>query len=383
MAEEALPPETTEQLRGGQGFDVGHREASLKQGLLDQEAASFISENSSETAPSTSEFKHPRIADGDVLCHPWAFNSAVQFVNPEFALLNSYLLDSGCFASSMPLLLYPAPSCRLVPAPSHDQQLQHGGLFAAPCFPYAGPVTFVPLGGLVPLCYNAPLGVTSLSEQYVPMTSGQAPNTAPTEIPVAAEAPGEAQEGLRQRHPAIAAVAQGPGAQRQDIRRFRVGFQLDLLLILKLAVVVFFFNQDGSMDRLLLLSFLAALVYMYQTGALTPTLRWILQQFRMPPRQALHHPPNDQAQHGVERGGGDVVDDERNAGAIVPAAGAENEPIHAAAPAEGAIVAGAAIAAPVGELPAQGPTWWGFLKEIQILVVGFVTSLLPGFQNPE
>ena len=28
-----------------------------------------------------------------------------------------------------------------------------------------------------------------------------------------------------------------------------------------------------------------------------------------------------------------------------------------------------------------GHAWWGFLKEIQMLVVGFVTSLLPGFHH--
>jgi hypothetical protein len=44
--------------------------------------------------------------------------------------------------------------------------------------------------------------------------------------------------------------------------RFRVGIQLDLLLLLKLAVVVFVFNQDGSKDRLFILLFLAARVYM-------------------------------------------------------------------------------------------------------------------------
>jgi hypothetical protein len=41
-----------------------------------------------------------------------------------------------------------------------------------------------------------------------------------------------------------------------------VGFQLDLLLLLKLAVVVFVFNQDGSKDRLFLLLFLAGVVYL-------------------------------------------------------------------------------------------------------------------------
>lgn len=51
--------------------------------------------------------------------------------------------------------------------------------------------------------------------------------------------------------------------QRQVIvRRFQFGFQLDLLLILKLAAVVFLFNQDGSRQRLMLLLFFAFLIYL-------------------------------------------------------------------------------------------------------------------------
>lgn len=44
--------------------------------------------------------------------------------------------------------------------------------------------------------------------------------------------------------------------------RFQVGIQLDLLLLLKLAVIVFVFNQDGSKDRLLLLLGLACVIYL-------------------------------------------------------------------------------------------------------------------------
>ncbi|KAJ7536496.1 hypothetical protein O6H91_12G071700 [Diphasiastrum complanatum] len=310
--------------------------------------------------------------------------------NPEFAVHNSYLIDPANLLPSMPPLFYPAPFCGLVPVPAHDELLQHGGLYAAPIFPYAGPVTFVPLGGLVPLCYNAPLGAAALSQQPAPTIINPAPNTAAIEraiIPEAQEI--GAQEGLRQRHAVAAPVAQAQGAQPQGqvVRRFRVGFQLDLLLILKLAVVVFFFNQDGFKDRLLLLLFLAAVVYMYQTGALTPILRWIstnAQRFIMPPPQVIHHPPNGQAQQeGVEHGGGNMVANERNAGAVAPANGMRNEHINAAPAGDGAVVPGAAIPAPVDQHPVQGPRWWDFLKEIQILVVGFVTSLFPGFQNPE
>lgn len=53
------------------------------------------------------------------------------------------------------------------------------------------------------------------------------------------------------------------GPQRQIVvRRFQIAFQLDLLLILKLAAVIFLFNQNGSRQRLILLVFLASLVYL-------------------------------------------------------------------------------------------------------------------------
>lgn len=56
---------------------------------------------------------------------------------------------------------------------------------------------------------------------------------------------------------------QQPGPQRQIVvRRFQIAFQLDILLILKLAAVIFLFNQDGSRQRLVLLVFLASLVYL-------------------------------------------------------------------------------------------------------------------------
>jgi len=31
----------------------------------------------------------------------------------------------------------------------------------------------------------------------------------------------------------------------------------------------------------------------------------------------------------------------------------------------------------------QGNQWWGIVKEIQMIVFGFITSLLPGFHNIE
>lgn len=67
-----------------------------------------------------------------------------------------------------------------------------------------------------------------------------------------------AQEGLQQQR-----QQQQPAPQRQIVvRRFQIAFQLDLLLIVKLAAVIFLFNQDGSRQRLVVLIFFASLVYL-------------------------------------------------------------------------------------------------------------------------
>lgn len=56
---------------------------------------------------------------------------------------------------------------------------------------------------------------------------------------------------------------QQAGPQRQVVvRRFQIAFQVDLLLILKLAAVIFLFNQDGSRQRLAVLVFFSSLVYL-------------------------------------------------------------------------------------------------------------------------
>lgn len=73
------------------------------------------------------------------------------------------------------------------------------------------------------------------------------------------------QDALRQRHVAPGGrPGQGgrPEVPRQVVRRFRVGFQVDLFLILKLLVVVVVFNHDGSKGRLFLLLVLASVVYL-------------------------------------------------------------------------------------------------------------------------
>lgn len=59
------------------------------------------------------------------------------------------------------------------------------------------------------------------------------------------------------------AAQQQPAPQRQVVvRRFQIAFQIDLLLMLKLAAVIFLFNQDGSRQRLVVLVLFAVIVYL-------------------------------------------------------------------------------------------------------------------------
>lgn len=67
-------------------------------------------------------------------------------------------------------------------------------------------------------------------------------------------------QAAQQQHPQ---QQQHPAPQRQVVvRRFQIAFQIDLLLMLKLAAVIFLFNQDGSRQRLIVLVFFAAIVYL-------------------------------------------------------------------------------------------------------------------------
>ncbi|KAG2315647.1 hypothetical protein Bca4012_066464 [Brassica carinata] len=59
---------------------------------------------------------------------------------------------------------------------------------------------------------------------------------------------------------------QQPAHQRQVVvRRFDIAFQVDIFLILKLAAVIFLFNQDGSRQRL------ASLGDSFKPGAMITT----------------------------------------------------------------------------------------------------------------
>ncbi|KAF9600722.1 hypothetical protein IFM89_011409 [Coptis chinensis] len=145
-------------------------------------------------------------------------------------------------------IMCPAFVPGLIPMQNQEQQTNLGaGLYAVPTFPFMPPMSGIPSNTLIPLTYTVPTRRTTAEGGAMTDEHGQ--------------------EGRQQHAP-----------QRQvAVRRFHFAFQLDLLLILKLAAVIFVFNQDGSKQRLALLLVFAALVYFYQTGALTPLIRWLSQ----------------------------------------------------------------------------------------------------------
>ncbi|KAJ4709249.1 Transmembrane protein [Melia azedarach] len=240
-------------------------------------------------------------------------------------------------------VMYPAAFGGLNPWENQQETNNRGaGIYAVPVLPYTG----IPSNTLIPLTYNIPTTRTS------------------TEAGAVGSEHGQAGQELHQQQQA---------RQRQVVvRRFQIAFQLDLLLILKLAAVIFVFNQDGSRLRLTVLVIFASLIYLYQTGALTPFLRWLsqsMQRAAQPP-----HPPRPAVRaenvHAAARQVNEI------AGVADGQARAENEnqPLNdgnQAAENEN-------IADPAAN---RGNQWWGIVKEIQMIVFGFITSLLPGFHN--
>ncbi|CAN1862653.1 hypothetical protein LINPERHAP1_LOCUS43997 [Linum perenne] len=231
-------------------------------------------------------------------------------------------------------VLYPT----LVPGVTsslNQQQINGGaGIYAVPVPPCVGPIAGLPADTLIPLTFSIPT----------------------TTSPDAGTAGDHGQVGQQPQH-----QQQGPGRQ-VAVRRFQIAFQLDLFLIIKLAAVIFLFNQDGSRQRLIVLVLFASLVYLYQTGALTPLVRWLsqnMQRAAAPPRAA---PRGEDAAAGqnenVPLAGGGGEDEIR--GGQDGNQGAENENM---------------------EGGGGGNRWWGVVKEVQMIVFGFITSLLPGFHN--
>lgn len=246
-------------------------------------------------------------------------------------------------------IMYPAIIPGVNPLQHQEQANRGAGIYAVPVMPFMGHISGLPSNTLVPLTYSIPTTRPS------------------TEAGSGGEDHGNAAPQQRQ---------QQDGPQRQVVvRRFQIAFQLDLLLILKLAAVIFLFNQDGSRQRLAVLVFFASLVYLYQTGALTPLVRWLSQGMQraaappQPPRPAARAQNAPAAAgHGNE-----------NAALAEGEAGAENG--NRPAEGDGAAAGGENNNAAQGGVENGGNQWWGIVKEIQMIVFGFITSLLPGFHN--
>ncbi|XP_024996415.1 uncharacterized protein LOC112529379 isoform X2 [Cynara cardunculus var. scolymus] len=245
-------------------------------------------------------------------------------------------------------IMYPTLVPGIYPPQQGQEQMDHGaGIYAVPTFPnsFMGPIAGFPSNHLIPFTYNVPTGPS------------------PSEAGTGGEEQGQVGQQQQQ---------QG-GQQRQVVvRRFQIAIHLDLLLILKLAAVIFLFNQDGSRKRLVLLIFFASLIYLYQTGALAPLIRWLsqgMQRAAAPPQQPRPAARADNAPAAARQ-------ENENAPLVADGEGAaENENRVA-----GDVNQGENEREHGGELNGNN-RWWGIVKEIQLIVFGFITSLLPGFHN--
>ncbi|THG09661.1 uncharacterized protein LOC114281481 [Camellia sinensis] len=258
-------------------------------------------------------------------------------------------------------IMYPALVPGLYNSQNQEQMNRGAGIYAVPVLSFMGPVAGFQPNALVPLTYSIPTTRPSSSE-------------ATTVVDEQGHA-GQQQQQHQHQHPA---------PQRQVVvRRFQIAIQLDLLLILKLAAVIFLFNQDGSRQRLVLLVFFASLVYLYQTGALAPLIRWLSQG--MPRAAAPPQPPRPAARaenvppaarQGNENAAGAEGHAENENQPLIDINQAavenenENENEHEHEHEHEHVVE-----------PDGGNRWWGIVKEIQMIVFGFITSLLPGFHN--
>ncbi|XAR63740.1 hypothetical protein NMG60_11023786 [Bertholletia excelsa] len=234
----------------------------------------------------------------------------------------------------------------------NQEQLNRGaGIYAVPVISFMGQSVGYPPNTLIPLTYSLPANRTNSTDAT---TAGEEQQQVGQQ-----QQPQQQQQQRQQQHPA---------AQRQVVvRRFQFAIQLDLLLILKLAAVIFLFNQDGSRQRLALLVFFASLIYLYQTGALTPLVRWLsqgMQRAAVPRARAENGPPAARHEHD-NAPGAEVQREAEN----------ENQPAN-----DGNQVAEDGHAMEPGA-EIGGNRLWGIIKEIQLIVFGFITSLLPGFHN--
>ncbi|GAA0174645.1 hypothetical protein LIER_27988 [Lithospermum erythrorhizon] len=280
--------------------------------------------------------------------HP---SSDSQNTPQEIINKNTQLPASSSFTSPGEDLqkLYPslAPGVFLQ---QHDpEHMNRGpGLYAVSVAPFNGSVAGFPSHTLIPFTYNVPTTPSSSESGAVGQDQGQG---------------GQPQ------------MQQPPGQQRQVVvRRFQIAIQIDVPLILKLAAVIFLFNQDGSRQKLALLIFFALIIYLYQTGALAPLVRWLsrgMQRAAAPPPQ----PPRPAVRADNPAAGRQGNEDAALADGLA-GVGNDNQP-----PLNNENGAGANEQLGGAEGVQGGNRWWGIVKEVQMIVFGFITSLLPGFHH--
>lgn len=205
-----------------------------------------------------------------------------------------------------------------------------------PPFPFNPPCHLVGGGG-VPMYHPYTTHTPTVGQEASAVL-----NAAPTEAPVAGGVP-----------PAMAAVLP-PGVQIARVRVVRI----DLVLVLKLVTVVMVLNQDGSHSRFLMLSAAAVLFYLHQTGVLRPLQDWLMPHI-MERASMRRRPP---AGYATPAGGNAQAGGDRET-AVTESVGQERQR------------EGPAVPAP------EGTHMWRLGQEVRMLLIGFFTSLLPGF-NP-
>lgn len=325
--------------------------------------------------PETVNLAMLQMMYGGMMLNPLAYS-------PAMAAYNAALLNPAAFGGLGPHYPgYMAPFCPPAMAPPYfpvpgdqQQRQQAGGVYAMPPMPGGG----MGAAGFNVMPFNVPLGAPL---QAMPQGVQEAGQMGPqmARRPQAGEAYAAQAARLRQRHGQAAGAAIpvqenaiggqamfvqhiGQDGRQPVVRRIRIHLRLDLMLIAKLAVLVFAFNQGGeaSRTRTLLLSGAAVLFYLYQTGALAPLHRWFAQGTRHVLGQPLQPPPADPQNNGLgnqARGG----------------------------PAVGAVPVGGqgTGVGPEGPPLQQQRDRRGVLREIQVFLMGFLVSLLPGFHAPD
>lgn len=208
--------------------------------------------------------------------------------------------------------------------------------------------------GLYAVQYASHLG---MSPDYSSTTLIPLKYKIPTRSNTAGEESGQGGEAVRRPN--------GAAQRRVVVRRFVIAFQLDLGLLFKLAFGVVLFSQDGSRQRTIILILIATLVYLYQTGALAPLVRYARRVLTPPPPVAAHQ-QNPAARQN------DANDQQQPAENNAAVDGNEIDPVRG----------GDQQAAPAGGRNNEGMNLVGIAREIQTFIVGFIASLLPGFEHP-